>query len=93
MEDCPQERCSTDVAGREAWFKTTHWSVVLNAGRDESPEAKAALGRLCQTYWYPFYVYVRCLGHSPEDAQDLTQEFFARLIAKKRAFPCRTSRN
>jgi RNA polymerase sigma-70 factor (ECF subfamily) len=59
---------------------TTHWSVVLTAGRTDTARAQAALERLCQTYWYPLYAYVRRRGHSPEDAQDLTQEFFARLL-------------
>lgn len=49
----------------------------------DSPGATAALERLCQTYWYPLYVFVRRKGHSPEDAQDLTQEFFTRLLEKK----------
>jgi RNA polymerase sigma-70 factor (ECF subfamily) len=63
-------------------FATTHWSVVLAAGQRELPEAAAALERLCHTYWYPLYVYVRRQGNSPEDAQDLTQDFFARLLEK-----------
>ncbi|PYJ56548.1 MAG: RNA polymerase subunit sigma-24, partial [Verrucomicrobia bacterium] len=45
-------------------------------------QARDALARLCRTYWYPLYAYVRRQGHSPHDAQDLTQEFFARLLAK-----------
>jgi RNA polymerase sigma-70 factor (ECF subfamily) len=64
-------------------FLTTHWSVVLSAGRSDTTRARAALERLCQTYWYPLYAYVRRRGHSPQDAQDLTQEFFARLLAHK----------
>ncbi len=66
----------------DGWFKTTHWSVVLNAGRGDSPEATAALAKLCQTYWYPVYAFVRRLGNSPENAKDLTQEFFLRVIEK-----------
>lgn len=62
-------------------FGTTHWSVVLAARDPESPEAQSALARLCQTYWYPLYCCVRRHGRSPEDAQDLTQAFFAKLIA------------
>ena len=58
---------------------TTHWSVVLAAADQETPEAAAALERLCRTYWNPLFAYVRREGHSPEDAQDLTQEFFASL--------------
>src|SRR3989440_12075532 len=63
-------------------FTATHWSVVLTAGQSASPEADLALEKLCRSYWYPLYVYVRRQGHSPHDAQDLTQEFFARLIEK-----------
>jgi RNA polymerase sigma-70 factor (ECF subfamily) len=64
------------------WFTTTHWSVVLMAGRGPAPGADAALERLCRTYWYPLYAYVRRRGNGPEDAQDLTQEFFARLLER-----------
>jgi RNA polymerase sigma factor (sigma-70 family) len=63
-------------------FATTHWSVVLAAGGDASEASRDALERLCRAYWYPIYVYVRRKGHGPDDAQDLTQEFFAQLIAK-----------
>ena len=66
-----------------AVFATTHWSVVLAAGQTASPGAQAALENLCRTYWYPLYAYVRRQGHSPEDAQDLTQAFFARFLEKK----------
>src|SRR5437764_1069093 len=64
-------------------FVTTHWSVVLKAGRSDTTRAREALGRLCQTYWFPLYAYVRRRGYSPHDAQDLTQEFFARLLARE----------
>ncbi len=70
------------AAGQPA-FATTHWSVVLSAAKHETPESVAALERLCRTYWYPLYAYVRRKGNSPQDAQDLTQEFFARLIARR----------
>jgi len=63
-------------------FTTTHWSVVLLAGLADSPQANEALEKLCRTYWYPLYVYVRRQGNSPEDAQDLTQIFFSRLLEK-----------
>ena len=65
------------------WFTTTHWSVVLKAADTASPAAKEALETLCRNYWYPLYAYVRRQGHGPEDAQDLTQEFFARLLERK----------
>jgi DNA-directed RNA polymerase specialized sigma24 family protein len=66
----------------DAWFATTHWSVVLSAQEGDSTQSGAALEKLCQTYWYPLYAYVRRQGHSSPDAKDLTQEFFARLLAK-----------
>ena len=65
-----------------AVFATTHWSVVLAAGQSDSEQQAAALEKLCRAYWYPLYAYVRRRGHGPEDAQDLTQEFFLRLIEK-----------
>lgn len=61
-------------------FVTTHWSVVLAAGHGDTTRADDALAHLCQTYWYPLYAYARRRGCSPHDAQDLTQEFFARLL-------------
>jgi len=64
-------------------FATTHWSIVLAAGHSSEPGAQDALETLCRTYWYPLYVYVRRQGQSPHDAQDLTQEFFARLLERK----------
>jgi RNA polymerase sigma-70 factor (ECF subfamily) len=67
-------------AGR-AVFATTHWSVVLAAGQGDVLRSAATLERLCRIYWYPLYAYVRRQSHSPHDAQDLTQEFFARLLA------------
>src|SRR5512141_3240509 len=67
---------------RQQSFVTTHWSVVLAARAPDAPQAAAALAELCQTYWYPLYAFVRRKGHSPHDAQDLTQTFFARLLEK-----------
>ena len=64
------------------WFATTHWSVVLAAGRSESEHQAAALQQLCNAYWYPLYAYIRWRGHGPEDAQDLAQGFFLQLIEK-----------
>jgi len=64
-------------------FNTTHWSVVLAAGEASSPDAQAALEKLCRTYWYPLYAYVRRKGHSAHDAEDLTQGFFAQLLARE----------
>lgn len=64
-------------------FPNTRWSVVLRARQPESPESAAALEALCRAYWYPLYAYVRRCGQSPADAQDLTQEFFCRLLEKR----------
>src|SRR5437870_3572429 len=76
------EQQSTAGLEKAEWFTATHWSVVLMAGQTSSPQAAGALEKLCRTYWYPLYAYVRRKGHSPHDAQDLTQEFFARLLAR-----------
>lgn len=63
-------------------FVSTHWSVVLRAGRSDSPEALAALSELCRSYWFPLYAYARRQGCDVHTAQDLTQEFFSKLIEK-----------
>jgi RNA polymerase sigma-70 factor (ECF subfamily) len=63
-------------------FATTHWSLVVAAGRRSSPQAQEALAVLCRTYWYPLYVFVRRQGFSADESQDLTQEFFSRLLEK-----------
>jgi DNA-directed RNA polymerase specialized sigma24 family protein len=62
-------------------FATTHWSVVLTA-RGESPAAHAALEQLCRTYWWPVCGFVRRENYSPDEAQDLTQDFFALLLER-----------
>lgn len=63
-------------------FATTHWSVVLSAQDENSPRSAQALEELCRKYWYPLYAYIRRLGNGPKEAEDLTQEFFARLLEK-----------
>lgn len=68
------------AAGRD--FRTTHWSLVLAAGAPSETSSDLALEQLCRTYWYPVFAYVRRRGFRPEDAQDLTQGFFARLLEK-----------
>jgi len=73
---------SAPSAEGRSLFVTTHWSVVLAAKDKSSPDCAAALEALCRAYWYPLYAFVRRQGHPPCDAQDLTQEFFARLLAK-----------
>ena len=86
---------STDTSATEPprqWFVTTHWSVVLTAGHSDTPRARAALEQLCRNYWQPLYAYVRRAGYSREEGEDLTQEFFARLLASNsvaRADPAR----
>ena len=65
-----------------AAFATTHWSVVLQA-QGESPAAQEALEKLCRTYWWPLYGFVRRNGYEPEEAQDLTQGFFALLLERR----------
>jgi RNA polymerase sigma-70 factor (ECF subfamily) len=64
-------------------FASTRWSLVAAAGQRESPESAAALASLCRLYWYPLYAYARRRLPTAEDAQDLTQEFFARLLEKE----------
>lgn len=64
-------------------FATTHWSVVVRAGDSQSPESTSAMERLCQTYWYPLYVFVRRKGYEHEDARDLTQAFFAKFLERR----------
>ncbi|MDE3149394.1 MAG: sigma-70 family RNA polymerase sigma factor [Acidobacteriota bacterium] len=63
-------------------FATTRWTVVLEAGRRDSPQAERALEELCRMYWYPLYAFVRRQGHSRQDAEDLTQGFFARFLER-----------
>jgi len=63
-------------------FATTHWSLVVAAKDPDAPQARAALAALCRGYWYPLYVFIRRQGHAADQAQDLTQEFFSRFLAK-----------
>jgi RNA polymerase sigma-70 factor (ECF subfamily) len=74
--------CPSSAVGGSPVFVTTHWSVVLTAAQTDATHAQEALGHLCRMYWYPIYYFVRRRGHSTHDAQDLTQEFFARLLAQ-----------
>ena len=77
------ESSSEDIGARAAAFTTTHWSVVVAAGHEDSSQARAALETLCRTYWYPLYAYVRRRGQSEHDAQDLIQGFFALLLQRQ----------
>ncbi len=70
-----------DKPRNSSHFSETHWSMIIAAGQKDS-RAGEALQKLCQVYWYPLYAYVRRQGHSRQDAEDLTQEFFARLLAR-----------
>ena len=83
--DMPASQSDDESAGRgnHQWFATTHWSVVLAAKTGDSQQADQALEKLCRTYWPPLYAYIRRDGHDPTEAQDLTQEFFARLLARE----------
>jgi RNA polymerase sigma factor (sigma-70 family) len=65
-----------------AAFVTTHWSVVLEA-QGRSPAANEALEKLCRSYWPPLYAFIRRQGYSREEAKDLTQDFFARLLERR----------
>jgi len=67
----------------KAAFVTTHWSLVLAAGGTHSPQAAAALEALCRAYWDPLYAYIRRRGYGREEAEDLTQAFFAFLLEKQ----------
>lgn len=68
---------------KDGGFATTHWSVVMAAGKGHSAQAADALEQLCRTYWYPLYAYVRRHVSEAHDAEDLTQEFFTRFLAKE----------
>lgn len=64
-------------------FQTTSWSVLQRAAAGSSTDAREALSRLCETYWPPVYAFIRRRGHSPTDAEDLTQSYFARFFEKR----------
>jgi RNA polymerase sigma factor (sigma-70 family) len=71
------ENCAPDR------FPTTHWSRVIAAGDRAAPEARQALADLCAAYWYPLYAFIRRKGHGPDEALDLTQDYFARLVERR----------
>ncbi len=73
------DRTMHTIAG-PSQFPTTRWSLVVAAGKPENNDSHAALVSLCERYWYPLYAYLRRRGHPPDQAQDLTQEFFLRLL-------------
>src|SRR5438445_12744188 len=76
----PEQSVNTGIGG--VAFVTTQWSVVLTA-QGQSPAADEALEKLCRTYWWPLYGFVRRNGYNPEEAQDLTQGFFALLLDRR----------
>jgi RNA polymerase sigma factor (sigma-70 family) len=78
----PENAPSIGASTRVASFCTTRWSLVLSAQGRSERDASESLEILCRQYWRPLYAYVRQRGSSAHDAQDLTQEFFARLLAK-----------
>jgi RNA polymerase sigma factor (sigma-70 family) len=61
-------------------FPTTRWTLVVAAGDPQRKDSRSALVSLCENYWYPLYAYLRRRGHAPDEAQDLTQEFFMRVL-------------
>jgi RNA polymerase sigma factor (sigma-70 family) len=87
VSPAPEEVTSTTRIGASgqyggAAFTTTHWSVVLEA-QGESPAAQEALEKLCRTYWRPIFAFLRRQGLSPEEAEDITQGFFAQLLERR----------
>ena len=73
----------TNLSHTGAVFATTRWTLVLGAGQDGGPSQHEALAALCRSYWPPVYAYLRRFGTSPADAQDLTQDFFRRLLERE----------
>jgi RNA polymerase sigma factor (sigma-70 family) len=73
---------STPTTAGDPQFHTTHWSLVVAAAEGESAQSQAALEDLCKAYWYPVYAFIRRRGHTPDDARDLAQGFFATLLDK-----------
>jgi RNA polymerase sigma-70 factor (ECF subfamily) len=71
---------SIESSSSDDIFVTTRWTMVLAAAGGTSPQAERALEEICQIYWFPLYAYIRRRGHSAEDAEDLTQEFFRQLL-------------
>jgi RNA polymerase sigma factor (sigma-70 family) len=74
---------SDPSAGAPGGLPSTHWTVIIAARYPDSPAGQQALDRFCKSYWYPIYAFIRKHGHPHHAAQDLTQNFFARLLEKK----------
>ena len=77
------EQRTNEGSGVDQRFQTTHWSVVMAAGKEPSPDASVALEQLCATYWFPLYAFVRRRGFETHQAADLTQGFFADLLGRQ----------
>ena len=73
---------STDEGQKAQWFPVTHWTDIVAARREGSASAAEALNRLCSTYWYPIYAYIRRKGHSDADAKDIAQAFFFHILER-----------
>lgn len=78
----PQSDMSPTARWNRQQFATTHWSLILRAGEGRGPASQEALEKLCHAYWFPLYAFARREGCAPHEAQDLTQEFFSRLLSK-----------
>jgi RNA polymerase sigma factor (sigma-70 family) len=77
------ERDHGPPAEGAASFHTTRWTIVLKAAQSQAQGGQSALAQLCRVYWYPLYMFARRRGHSPDDAQDLTQGFFLHLLEQR----------
>ena len=82
-----------DESQRAQWFPVTHWTDIVAARREGSSTAAEALDRLCGTYWYPIYAYIRRKGHSDADAADFTQDVFVVLVQNLPQFQYDSSRS
>jgi RNA polymerase sigma-70 factor (ECF subfamily) len=76
-------KSASHAAENAGTFSTTHWSVVVEAAGNDPTSSAKALEQLCRVYWYPLYAFVRRRGCTPEEAEDLTQGFFAHLLQKE----------
>lgn len=81
-ESAAASQLPTDGGSGESIFVTTRWTMVLVAADQSGPQAERALEEICSIYWFPLYAYIRRRGKSPEDAEDLVQEFFRRMLEK-----------
>ena len=77
------ERDHGPPAEGAASFHTTRWTIVMRAAQSQAQGGQSALAQLCRNYWYPLYMFARRRGHSPDDAQDLTQGFFLHLLEQR----------